>query len=438
MKRIVVTPKGLCYTVANAHNHVRNDDMKYSRNAVLMLIFGALSVLASYASQQHLLEIILYKGDPARSLMDLLMVLFAVMAVYQFTLMLTKVRITAKKGTDGEVGMLRSLYKMLLGIAVLFAFFWIFNQFGAFATLFATYGSMMLGWSLQAPVSGLAAWIMVTVNRPYKVGDRVQFPSLGLIGDVIKFNPMYLTLNQVGGTVGGEDAVGRMILVPNAMLFQQVIINYTYQQKKEESSYILDEVVFRVTYDSDWQTTEDILLEAAHAVTQDIIDKTGMQPFIRANTWEYGNLFYLRYMTDATDRTKIIYEIVRHATISIQKNRNIDLAMPYVYSFKRGLDVQQNGPHSTDKGETVKDLPIHSIHYDVKPDEDFMQDPEIIELAKKIADFGLQQHVVVTRELSGDGYAILFGEKRLKACLLLGWETVPATIRNEIGVDIRK
>ena len=88
-------------------------------------------------------------------------------------------------------------------------------------------------------------------------------------------------------------------------------------------------------------------------MTKNIIEETGTEPYVRADTWEYGTLFRLRYMTDATDRPRIMYEIVKRATKEIQKNKNVDLAIPYVYSFKRGYDgASTASKHS----ETIEEL----------------------------------------------------------------------------------
>jgi len=35
----------------------------------------------------------------------------------------------------------------------------------------------------------------------------------------------HIILNQVGGTVGGEERSGRAVLIPNAIMFGQVITN---------------------------------------------------------------------------------------------------------------------------------------------------------------------------------------------------------------------
>ena len=143
--------------------------------------------------------------------------------------------------------MLAGLYRVVTVLVLIGSIVYVQGKLGVFASFFSLFGGMLLGWSLQAPVSGLAAWVMVTLKRPFRIGDRVQFPTLGLTGDVKQIGPMYTVLDQVGGAIGSEEAVGRNVLIPNAMLFSSVVINYTV---KREAAYILDEVVIRITYDS--------------------------------------------------------------------------------------------------------------------------------------------------------------------------------------------
>jgi len=87
----------------------------------------------------------------------------------------------------------------------------------------------MLGWSLQQPVTGIAAWLMIILKKPFKIGDRVVIA--GVTGDVTGITLTHVILNQVGGSIGGEERSGRGILIPNAILFQHMIINYTLDQE---------------------------------------------------------------------------------------------------------------------------------------------------------------------------------------------------------------
>jgi len=426
-------PKDQVYAATPVSSLVKRK--KTIKNLIGFLIFTVISTAA------YLLDIYgvgIFMLNERHSLMRAIFLFSICICAYYLFMLLSILQIHIRNGSETEIGMMSSFNRVLAGFAVLISLIYLFGRLSSFATFFTMFGGLLLGWSLQAPVSGFAAWIMVTLMRPYRIKDRVQFPSLGLIGDVVRFTPMYLTLNQVGGSIGSEEPVGRMVHVPNAMLFTQVVINYTHLKTTETASYILDEALFRITLDSDWDTVETILLSTAEMVTKDIMEKTGIRPYVRADTWEYGTLFRLRYMTDATDRPRIMYEIVKHATKQIQRNLNVDLAIPYVYSFKRGVGSSSKNQQKSE--ENIENIDISLIHggslESVKklPDDD----PEVCEIARKINEVGLLQPIVVTRSLDDSGYDILLGEKRLKACLLLKWKKIPAIIRNPIGTDISR
>ena len=238
----------------------------------------------------------------------LLGVLAALLGLGELGTLATHFYLGYKKRPAVEGAMVGRIYRLLavlsLGLAVAYGF----GKLAAFGTFFSLFGGMLLGWSLQAPVSGFAAWILISLQRPFRPGDRVQFPNLGLTGDVAETTPMYTYLNQVGGTIGSEEAVGRYILVPNAMLFSQVVINYTVAQ---ESPYMLDEVLVRITFDSNWEAAEKVLLNAAHKITDDIIKATGVQPYIRSDMYDYGVYLRLRYQTRVQDRAEISYRITK-------------------------------------------------------------------------------------------------------------------------------
>jgi len=64
------------------------------------------------------------------------------------------------------------------------------------------FGGMFIGWTLQPVITSLAVWVLITLNRPFKLGDRIQLPGLNLKGDVLDVSPMYTVLNQVGARWG--------------------------------------------------------------------------------------------------------------------------------------------------------------------------------------------------------------------------------------------
>ncbi len=190
-------------------------------------------------------------------------------------------------------------WKFIIAILVLMAMSGSLRLLGLTAGFFG----MMLGWSLQQPVTGVAAWLMIILKKPFKIGDRVIIA--GITGDVTGITLTHVILNQVGGSIGGEEKSGRGILIPNAILFQNTIINYTLDQE-----YMLDEVPVRLTFDSDWGLAKKIMVAAAGEVTKDIIAKTGEQPFIRAEFLDWGILVRLRYKTVPAKRQEISTYII--------------------------------------------------------------------------------------------------------------------------------
>jgi small-conductance mechanosensitive channel len=214
------------------------------------------------------------------------------------------------------------------------AIFGIISFSGSLATLgiSAAFLGMVLGWSLQAPVTGIAAWLMIILKQPFKIGDRVIIA--GIIGDVVDITLTHVLLNQVGGTIGGEEKSGRGVLIPNATLFQQIIYNYTLEGGPEAaevaSSYILDEVPVRLTYGSDFDEAEKILIGAARQVTGEIVRETGQEPFIRAELFESGILMRLRYQTLGKERQRISSDIVRVIIREFGRSSKVDFCYPHM------------------------------------------------------------------------------------------------------------
>ena len=241
-------------------------------------------------------------------------------------------------GREADVHMFMGLVRAVaiaiwaLGIAS------VFFELSLFLAALGGFSALFLGWALQAPVTGMAAWVIVTLKRPFRIGDRLFLPSLNLIGDVTDIGIMYTVLNQVGGTVGTEEPSGRAMLVPNAILFANVVIDYT-KGANRESSYILDEIIIRITYDSNWDKAEKILIDSAKEVTGDVIGATKMEPYVRSDFYDYGVYMRLRYMTIATERPKTSHEINARVFKKISSSDDVDFAIPYVYSVKKALDT---------------------------------------------------------------------------------------------------
>jgi small-conductance mechanosensitive channel len=315
----------------------------------------------------------IYKDLPreyTETFLLLLGIIVGLTILYRLGTYLLKSTWTKLGAKEGESVMIQGLYKFFLIIVGFLAIVTQWFSLGTLGAIFAAFGGMFLGWSLQGPISGIAAWLLVSAIRPFSVGDRVQLPSFSLVGDVISVSPLYTTLNQVGGSISSEEPANRTVLIPNAMLFGALIINYTPKEQQElfqkskqrlktrsesaQTSYMLDEFVLRLSFDSDWDEAENLLLKVAKEVTADIIKATKTEPYIRADMSDwYGAYLRLRFMTLATDRPKIMHEIAKRVFKGIQSSKKVDLAIPYIYSYRKGY--QWAPPYSLDNLQTIRD-----------------------------------------------------------------------------------
>ncbi|HUV39426.1 MAG TPA: ParB N-terminal domain-containing protein [Planctomycetota bacterium] len=389
---------------------------------VRVALLVAFVLLAAGAYYLDLQGVSLGHISETGSVMFFLCMVFLAAAAYELAALGVQGLVYLRRGAAGEVKMLTGFVRVVAVLVVAVAFMYSTGKLQAIGALVGAFAGLLLGWSLQAPVSGMAAWALVTIKRPFRVGDRVLFPSLNLLGDVLEVGLMYTKLNQVGGSVGSEEAIGRHILIPNAMLFSQVAINYTPEHLSE---YFLDEVVIRLTYDSDWDKAEEILLSAACKVTADIIRETGKEPYIRSDIYDYGVYMRLRYMTAAKDRPRMSHEILKRIFLDFQKNPRVDFAIPFLYSNRKGMEIA-----ARTMGSTTTEIPINDIE-DPQAGQPLSESEEtsLRELSPRIQKLGLLQPIVVWRTAEGR-YKLVAGRLRLLACRQLGWKGIPAVIRS--------
>lgn len=243
------------------------------------------------------------EDSPYRSLILVILTLVVLLNLKVYLTRVMRKTLKAKAFTDKNatafLKIWNNLWKFVIAVLTIMAMSGSLRLLGLTAGFFG----MMLGWSLQQPVTGIAAWLMIILKKPFKIGDRVIIA--GITGDVTGISLTHVILNQVGGSIGGEEKSGRGILIPNAILFQHVIINYTLEQE-----FMLDEVPVRLTFDSNWERAKEIMIAAAQEVTSDIVAKTGQVPFIRAEFLDWGILVRLRYHTIPAKRQELSTYII--------------------------------------------------------------------------------------------------------------------------------
>jgi small-conductance mechanosensitive channel len=395
--------------------------MQNSKTKLLLLIVISLLVSCALFIADTYLAV---PNAESKSLWYLGAAIAAIIFLTSVFSIITHIYFEKKKKPIAEWAMVNRLF-WLLGIFLsIIIILYGRGLLGKVGTLLSLFGGMVIGWSLQQPLSGLFAWILVNLKRPYHPGDRVQFPKLDLTGDIKDIGAMYMELNEVGGTIGSEEAVGRSIFIPNAMLFEQVVINYA---TINEAPYILDEIIVRITYDSKWDVAEKILINAATKVTHDVIQATEKKPYIRSELYDYGVYMQLRYQTKVVDRAKTSYKITKLIFEEIQRNPLVDVAIPYIYSYRAGRpertldEILEPSPKEVE--QNIQEIDISLIEHGELEDS-----YDIEQLAKSIQTLGLMRPIILKENPEHGNYEILAGKLRLQACKKLNWKTIPSLI----------
>ncbi|MGQ9512248.1 ParB/RepB/Spo0J family partition protein [Thermodesulfitimonas sp.] len=100
--------------------------------------------------------------------------------------------------------------------------------------------------------------------------------------------------------------------------------------------------------------------------------------------------------------------------------------MSKVRGLGRGLDALI--PVVAGAGEELREIEIEKIRPNPRQAREVWDEEGLRELAASIREHGLLQPVVVRPV--GDGYEIVAGERRWRACRMLGWERILALVRS--------
>lgn len=99
------------------------------------------------------------------------------------------------------------------------------------------------------------AGIYIKINKPFELEDRIEIDNVK--GDVINLHALGFEILEIEEQrINGEQSTGRIIHIPNSMVFEKPLKNYVKAFK-----YIWDELVINVDINSDLEKTKDIIYD---------------------------------------------------------------------------------------------------------------------------------------------------------------------------------
>ena len=192
-----------------------------------------------------------------------------------------------------------------------------------------------LAFAIQDVFRNFVGGITIHLNGIYRVGDRVEINDK--YGDVIDVSILYTTLMEIRDWVPADQVTGRLTIIPNGVVLGGTTQNYT-----RDFDFIWDELTLPITYDSDWNQANNMILQIIKSETQEEMEnaqrsmekiegkyyftKRTLEPAIFFTLTDNWITFGVRYVTNVRKRRLTHDRLSRMILSEIEKAENIKIA----------------------------------------------------------------------------------------------------------------
>ncbi|OQX96109.1 hypothetical protein B6I21_01885 [candidate division KSB1 bacterium 4572_119] len=191
--------------------------------------------------------------------------------------------------------------------------------------------------ALQDLIINIAGWLFIMWRRPFEAGDRIEIASHK--GDVIDKRLFMFTLMEIGEWVDSEQSTGRIVHLPNGLVFRNSLANYS-----KGFSYIWNEIPILLTFESNWEKAKELLGKIANehgehlsgeaekrvkrAAKKFMIFYSKLTPIVWTSVKDSGVLLTIRYLCDPRKRRSSEQAIWEDILKQFAQNDDIDFAYP--------------------------------------------------------------------------------------------------------------
>ncbi len=192
------------------------------------------------------------------------------------------------------VTILRRFGRVLLALSYLAI---LLTHFGINITaLVATAGILGLGFSLAAQdtIADAIAGIIILIDQPFRVGDRIEIQDLGTWGDVVDIGVR---------TTRIRTRDNRLVIVPNSIIGKNQVVNYSYPDPRYRI-----EMEIGIGYGQDVEYVRQMIVEAVQGVEGVLSDKPVEALYIQMGN--SGMIFRVRWWIESYVDTRRMFDRV--------------------------------------------------------------------------------------------------------------------------------
>lgn len=212
----------------------------------------------------------------------------------------------------------------ILGGIILFDHFNI-EASGLVATL--GIGSLAIALAAQAALSDTISGFIIMIDRPYRIGDRIEILELGTWGDV-------MDIGLRSTRIRTRD--NRMAVVPNSLIAKNMVVNHSYPDDKFRL-----QIELGIAYGTDLEFARKTMVEAVEKVDGVLKDRPVEALFLQFG--ESALTFRVRWWLDSYVDTRRMFDRVNTAIYNALNEARIKMPYPQRdVNFKIGKEQRKN------------------------------------------------------------------------------------------------
>jgi MscS family membrane protein len=221
----------------------------------------------------------------------------------------------ARTETDLDEQLMPFFRRVALIILSIIFFIMLLGRFDVDVSAFVTtlgIGSLAIALAAQAALADTITGFVIMVDRPFRIGDRIEIQELDTWGDVVDIGLRSSRIRTLDN---------RMVIIPNSIIGKSLIVNHSYP----DTQYRI-QIHIGVGYGSDLELARQTMIEAVRGVEGVLPDRP-----VEALFLEFGDsalIFRVRWWLESYVDTRRMFDQVNTALYKALNKAGIEIPFP--------------------------------------------------------------------------------------------------------------
>jgi len=186
-------------------------------------------------------------------------------------------------------------------------------------------GGLALSLAAQDTIANMISGIIILLDAPFRVGDRIEIQGLDTWGDVVDIGLRTTRIRTLDN---------RMVIVPNSNISKNQVVNYTFPDPRYRT-----QTEIGVAYGSDLRQVREVITESLRDIQGVIQDKPVDILFL-----EFGDSainLRVRWWIESYEDARRITDRVNEAMLKALEQAQIELPAPIMT-----VELKENKPQA--------------------------------------------------------------------------------------------